>query len=116
MIIKTQNLLFAFALLLMSQFALADEYDDTRVIFTNAGESSAYFGKAYGYAIFPNIGKGGIGIGGAYGKGRVYAGGKNDATTISGGYRKGTAIFTVTKGGLMYEATLGGQKFKYKAL
>jgi hypothetical protein len=24
------------------------------------------------------------------------------------------AIFTVAKGGLMYEATIGGQKFKYE--
>ncbi len=34
----------------------------------------------HGYAVFPNIGKGGIGIGGAYGKGRVYQGGKMSAT------------------------------------
>ncbi len=190
MIIKIQNLLFAFALLSMSQFSLADDYSDTRKIFSNAGESAAYFGNAYGYAMFPNIAKAGIGIGGSYGKGQVYAGGKhvgntsmsqvtlgfqlggqtysqvvffedqraleeftsgnfefgaqatataitasagaqantgggtsagasggkNDATTVSGGYRKGTAIFTVTKGGLMYEASLGGQKFKYTPL
>lgn len=190
MTIKIQNLLFAFGLLFMSQFALANEYDDTRKVFSNAGESGAFFGDAYGYAIFPTIGKGGIGIGGAYGKGQVYAGGKhignasmsqvtfglqlggqaysqiiffedkrsledftdgnfefgaqatataitasagaqtsttggtsagasggkNDATTVSAGYRKGTAVFTVTKGGLMYEASIGGQKFKYEAL
>ena len=30
--------------------------------------------------------------------------------------RSGMAIFTIAKGGLMYEATLGGQKFKFKAL
>jgi lipid-binding SYLF domain-containing protein len=40
------------------------------------------------------------------------SGGKNDAST-AGGYRKGMAIFTVAKGGLMYEASIGGQKFKY---
>ena len=44
------------------------------------------------------------------------SGGKNDASTTSGGYHKGMATFTVAKGGLMYEATLGGQKFKYKPL
>jgi lipid-binding SYLF domain-containing protein len=38
--------------------------------------------------------------------------GKKDATTV-GGYRKGMAIFTVAKGGLMYEASVGGQKFSY---
>ncbi len=41
------------------------------------------------------------------------AGGKNDATT-AGNYHKGMAVFTVAKGGLMYQAAVGGQKFKYK--
>jgi lipid-binding SYLF domain-containing protein len=41
------------------------------------------------------------------------AGGKNDAST-SGQYRKGLAVFTVAKGGLMYQAAVAGQKFKYK--
>jgi hypothetical protein len=44
------------------------------------------------------------------------SGGKNNAETASGGFRKGMSIFTVAKGGLMYEATLGGQKFNYEAL
>jgi len=44
------------------------------------------------------------------------SGGRRDAAQLQGGYRKGMAIFTVAKGGAMYEATLGGQKFKYKAL
>jgi lipid-binding SYLF domain-containing protein len=187
MMIKIQTLFLAFSLALVGQLAQADEYDDTRQVFSKAGESATFFGNAYGYALFPSIGKGGIGIGGAYGKGRVYAGGKyigdtsvtqltyglqlggqvysqviflqdkraleqftdgnfefgaqatataitasasaqsstgggssagasggkNNASTTSGGYRKGMAIFTVAKGGLMYEATLGGQKFKY---
>jgi hypothetical protein len=26
----------------------------------------------------------------------------------------GMAVFTLVKGGLMYEATIGGQKFKFK--
>ena len=29
-------------------------------------------------------------------------------------YRKGIAIVTMAKGGLMYEASVGGQKFSYK--
>lgn len=40
------------------------------------------------------------------------SGGKNNATT-KGGYSKGMAVFTVIKGGLMYEASVGGQKFSY---
>ncbi len=30
---------------------------------------SSFFDEAHGYAVFPTVGKGGIGIGGAYGKG-----------------------------------------------
>jgi len=41
------------------------------------------------------------------------SGGKNDATT-AGGYHKGMAVFTVAKGGGMFEASIGGQKFSYK--
>ena len=41
------------------------------------------------------------------------AGGKKDATT-AGKYHKGMAVFTVAKGGLMYQAAVGGQKFSYK--
>lgn len=42
------------------------------------------------------------------------SGGKNNADT-AGNYYKGMATFTITKGGLMYEASVGGQKFSYKA-
>ena len=172
------------------QSALADSYSDARNSFVNAGESGAFFNKSYGYALFPTVGKGGIGIGGAHGSGRVYAGGRhtgntsmtqltigfqlggqafsqiiffqderafreftsgnfefsaqatavaitagvsaeantgggtaagasggsNNANTVSGGYRKGMAIFTIAKGGLMYEAVVGGQKFNYTPL
>jgi hypothetical protein len=31
-------------------------------------------------------------------------------------YNKGMAVFTIAKGGLMYEASIGGQKFSYKAV
>ena len=30
-------------------------------------------------------------------------------------YRNGVAVFTSAKGGLMYEASIGGQKFSFKA-
>lgn len=172
--------------LLMASLAWADDYADTVKVFKSAGESGKFFQNAYGYAVFPTIGKGGVGIGGAHGKGRVYAGGKHvgntsmtqvtigaqlggqaysqiiffedkrafdeftygnfefgaqatavaitagasasagtsgrsagassgrhDAATV-GAYNKGMAIFTVAKGGLMYEASVGGQKFSYK--
>lgn len=43
------------------------------------------------------------------------SGGKKDAKT-AGEFYKGMAVFTIAKGGLMYEASLAGQKFNYKAL
>jgi len=44
------------------------------------------------------------------------SGGRKDATTAGSGYFKGMAVFTIAKGGLMYEASIGGQKFNYEAL
>jgi lipid-binding SYLF domain-containing protein len=177
--------LLAFLLVLFAVPALADEYDDTLKTFREAGQSGKLFAKSYGYAVFPTIGKGGIGIGAAHGSGRVYAKGKyagdtsmtqitvgaqlggqaysqmvffedkrafdeftsgnfefgaqatavaitagataqagsagatasasagsKDAKT-SGEYHKGMAMFVVVKGGLMYEASVGGQKFSF---
>ena len=54
---------------------------DTVQLFKNAGESGGFFAKAYGYAVFPTIGKAGLGIGGAHGDGRVYANGKRIGET-----------------------------------
>ena len=124
-----------------------------------------FFNRSYGYAVFPTVGKGGIGIGGAFGKGKVFRGGKYvgnakltqvsvgfqlggqayseiiffqtksafrkftdsnlklsaqvSAVAITEGagartaFKRGIAIFTMAKGGLMYEATVAGQQFKY---
>jgi len=175
------------ALLLIGAGAVrADEYSDTIELFKSAGESAGFFKNCYGYAVFPTIGKGGIGVGAAHGKGRVYekgahvgnasmtqvsvgfqlggqaysqmvffqdkrafdeftsgnfefgadvgavaitaaagasagtsgasagaSGGQKDATT-AGKYYKGMAVFTIVKGGAMYEAAVAGQKFSYK--
>jgi lipid-binding SYLF domain-containing protein len=43
------------------------------------------------------------------------SGGEKDALTV-GHYYKGTAVFTVAKGGLMYQAAVSGQKFSFKPL
>jgi len=125
-----------------------------------------FFDGAAGYAVFPSVGKGGIGIGGAHGKGivivdnkavgrtslsqvtvgfqlggQVYAqfiffkdatalghfqrgnwemGAQASAVAVTLGasadadYDQGVAVFTNVGGGLMYEASIGGQKFKYE--
>jgi lipid-binding SYLF domain-containing protein len=124
-----------------------------------------YFSEAYGYVIFPNVGKGGLGIGGAAGNGVVYqegaeigmakltqltigfqAGGQayreiiffnskkamdrfkdnkfevaaqasavavNAGASADAKYNDGVMICTMQKGGLMYEASVGGQKLKF---
>ncbi len=53
---------------------------------------------------------GSIGTNGATGEA---SGGKKDALT-AGKYYKGMAVFTIVKGGAMYEATVAGQKFSFK--
>ena len=126
-----------------------------------------FFDGAAGFAVFPKVGKGGIGIGGAHGKGlvivndkaiantalsqltigfqlggQVYAqfvffedetslghfqrgnfemGAQASAVAVTLGasadanYDSGVAVFTNVGGGLMYEATISGQKFSYDA-
>jgi lipid-binding SYLF domain-containing protein len=126
-----------------------------------------FFTGAAGYAVFPKVGKGGMGIGGAHGKGLLIVGEKavgdtslsqvtigfqlggqvyaqfvffKDATALGNfqrgnfelgaqasavavtvgasadaAYDGGVAVFTNVGGGLMYEATVSGQKFKYEA-
>jgi lipid-binding SYLF domain-containing protein len=44
------------------------------------------------------------------------SGGKKDAGTASAGFQKGMIVFTIAKGGLMYTATVAGQKFSYTPL
>jgi len=43
------------------------------------------------------------------------SGGEKDARTV-GHYYKGMAVFTIAKGGLMYQAAVAGQKFSFKPL
>ena len=147
---------------------LVRDCDDAKEDFIEKdGLMKDLFTNAYGYVIFPNVGKGGIGIGGAVGNGIVYQGGqiigKAKLTQLSIGfqfggqayreviffeseavldrfkedkiefsaqasavavdegasanvkYNEGVMIFTQQKGGLMYEASIGGQKFNYSA-
>jgi len=179
-------MLVTLSMSLVFSSAWADDYSETKKMFQDAGLSDM-FKSAFGYALFPTIGKAGFVIGGAYGKGRVYvdgkyygntsmtqatigfqlggsgfsqvvffqdkrafaefingnfefgadvqavaltaaagvsantggssttaSGGQNNASIGRSGYNKGMATFTITKGGLMYEASVGGQKFSFK--
>ena len=42
------------------------------------------------------------------------ASGASDNARTAGGWQNGVAIFTIAKGGLMYEAAVAGQKFSFK--
>ena len=81
----------------LSHAAFADSYSDAVDVFKKSGIAGPFFKKSYGYAVFPTVGKGGIGIGGAYGEGRVYA--------------KGKMTGTVTLAKLSIGFQLGGQAF-----
>ncbi len=56
-----------------------------------------FFKHAYGYAIFPTVGKAGIGLGGAYGEGEVY--------------RQGSYIGNTTLSQISFGFQLGGQSY-----
>ena len=174
--------LFTFATYFSPAIASTVEDDQKTVkAFMVSDVIKKFHKSAHGYAVFPTIGKGGIGIGGAHGSSGVYRGGKKIgdakmtqvtfglqlggqaysqiiyfedkralddftsgnfefgaqataiAITSSAGaqagsegasasanttqaeikYHKGMAVLTMGKGGLMYEATLGGQKYDY---
>ncbi len=96
--------LAAFAVLSLSGTAAfaddsAKDCAETIKLFQNAGESAAYFGKSYGYAVFPTIGKAGLAIGGAHGSGCVFAHGKQTGTTkmtqLSFGWQAGAQGYSL---------------------
>jgi hypothetical protein len=66
----------AFAFLVLSPAHAEDDYRKTIDLFKRSPVVQPFFKNAYGYAVFPTIGKGGIGVGAAHGQGRVYQGGK----------------------------------------
>jgi lipid-binding SYLF domain-containing protein len=164
------------------------DYSKTIDDFKRIPVVAKFFDEAHGYAVFPSIGKGGLGIGASHGKGQVYREGKvigftstsdisiglqaggqaysqiiffeNEEALIrfTGGnfefaasasaiavqataeakastegagaaasssktskkatagakYQNGMVVFTMAKGGLMYAATIAGQKYSYK--
>jgi len=170
----------------ISSLVYAENYSDTINLFKKSEAVQPFFKSAYGYAVFPVIGKAGFVVGGSYGNGQVYQGGKvtgtasltkmsvgwqaggqafseiiffqderayneftsgefaldaqTTAVAITAGaqmragtqgasigassgpatgvqaktkYIKGMATFVHAKGGLMFEASVGGQKFNF---
>jgi len=184
--------LVCFALLFVfSPLRAADDagYEQAIENFRGQPATAPFFAGSVAYVILPTIGKAGVGIGGAFGKGRAYNGGQyvgdvsmgqvsigfqlggqayseiiffqNDevfqsftngdfefgadvsavaltagaqasattkGATASAGtsaantdksaaeWYRGMAVFTLAKGGLMFQASIGGQGFDYKPL
>jgi lipid-binding SYLF domain-containing protein len=76
----------------------ADKFTDTIEIYKKSEAVQPFFKNAYGYAVFPTVGKAGIGIGGSYGTGQVYQGGKvtGEVSLIKGsiGFQLGAQAFS----------------------
>ena len=60
-----RSLIITVLLSIVCSSAWADEYAETKKMFADAGRSNL-FDSAYGYALFPTIGKAGFIVGGAY--------------------------------------------------
>ena len=75
---KLRAAVLAAVVLATSNMALAQDVEDlseTIELFRGIPQVAPYFQSAYGYAVWKRIGRGGLGIGGATGRGQVYAGG-----------------------------------------
>lgn len=169
--------LSTFLLVLLLAGCATSPSDDTLISESRAALASfvdrdpglqRWIDQAHGYAVFPNIGKGGFWVGGGFGRGIVFEQGRpigrtsvsqatigaqigaqsysqviffrdeqalrrfqresfefsaqatavaateGAATTTS--YERGVAVFIHARGGLMAEASVGGQKFRYYSL
>ena len=145
-----------------------DVRDTVQMYQSHSPAIQGLFGTAYGYAVFPSVGKGAIGIGGAEGRGQVFEKGvligttkltqgsvgaqlgaqsyseviffetpkalddfKDGKTAFSAGlsaalaakggggeakYQGGVIVHTMARSGLMFEASIGGQHFKFTAI
>ena len=178
-------LLIAFAATAQAQ--RVRDPSETIELFQSIPQGAPYFGSAYGYAVWPRIARGGLGVGASRGRGQVFAGGQlmgysrlvevsiglqaggqtyrqiiffenreafdqftsggfefdasasavavtasaqagagtqgasasagagNPNTASAGGYHNGMQVFTMAEGGLMYKATIAGQRYNYEA-
>ena len=74
------------------------DYANTIQVFRNASAVKPFFDSAYGYAVYPVIGKAGFIVGGAFGKGRVYRHGEvtgsSSVIEASIGWQAGGAAFS----------------------
>ena len=82
-----------------AQQAPSDKTQEAITLFKETDQGIAsWFSGAAGYAVFPSVGKGGLGIGGAHGNGEVIAGGqalgKTEMTQVTVGLQAGGQSFS----------------------
>ena len=113
--IKTQLFVMIVTMLVAgwSSHALADKYTDTIDVFKKSEAVQPFFKNAYGYAVFPTIGKAGIGIGGSYGTGQVYQGGT--VTVVAVDPADARVLLAGTHGGI-FRSQDGGKNWFRVAL
>ncbi|MDP9088214.1 MAG: lipid-binding SYLF domain-containing protein [Pseudomonadota bacterium] len=75
---------FLVVLCAFSAAAAANSYQSSIDAFKHAGASASFFERSYAYAVFPTIATGALGVGAAYGKGRVYVHGRYVGDTTMG--------------------------------
>jgi lipid-binding SYLF domain-containing protein len=187
--VKPRLFTAAFLITLLAASANAQRVRDvseTLELFREIPQVTPYFETAYGYAVWPRIGRGGLGVGASRGRGQVYVGGEltgfsihteisiglqaggqtyrqiiffqnreaydnftsgsfefdaqaqavavtasaeagagtqgsrasagagNPNSAVGGGYYKGMQVFTMAEGGLMYKATIAGQRYNFE--
>lgn len=95
---KFLTVLMSLCLMSVSAVAKADDYQSTINNFRQSAAAKPFFNNAYGYAVFPTIGKGGLGVGAAYGKGKVFkqgkAVGKTSMSQLSLGFQAGGQAYS----------------------
>lgn len=97
---KILMIAFFFTAFSIQGFAQENDVNEAKATINEFKETdsgiSKYFSSAYGYVVFPGIGKGGLGVGGAGGKGTVFKGGSAVAdakmSQITVGFQAGSFI------------------------
>jgi lipid-binding SYLF domain-containing protein len=90
-----------------------DKYDEAIANFKTSSKVASFFEKAYGYVIFPDVGKAGFIVGGEHGDGKVFEKGKQvgtaSLTQVSVGAQAGAKEYAEV---IFFETKADFEKFK----
>jgi lipid-binding SYLF domain-containing protein len=95
---RMSTALLSLVLLFATAAQAEEDYSSVIKRFKDSPVTEPFFKDAYGYAVYPKVGKGGVGIGGAYGSGQVYHAGKMTGNSkmfkVSWGLQMGGQAFS----------------------